>query len=173
MTAEQPARYPFPHWYLVLSAVVGVIATAGLILGVIGVYVNTQQDAASEAANKAHDVENRRLLKCFDEYAAESSQTSTVVREATVSKDAAMGVWADALKAEDAAFLATVDHILANAVTPQDVQRLRATLLDRKNAAEKLDRALARLDRAREKNPVPPPPSEFCAPGGPADTDTP
>lgn len=48
-------------------------------------------------------------------------------------------------------------------MTAEDVQTLARTLEDRAKASAALDRAQAALDKAREENPVPDPPSKFCA----------
>jgi uncharacterized membrane protein YccC len=150
MTAE-PGRYPFPRWYMYLSSVVGIIAAVGLVLGVIGVYVNSQQDK-----------ENARLLACLDQYASSSSSSSIAVREASVRKDAATAERDDALNVEGRAFQRLVEHIVAQDATPADVKVLAVALQHRADAAEKLDRAQAELDKVRKDNPVPPPPSKFC-----------
>lgn len=165
MTDNQPAQggVPLPRGLIYYWIVVSVIAITGLILGVIGIYVNNRQDAVVAAENKVRDEQNKALLECFDDFARESSVSSTAVRAASVKKDAATVARDDSLDAEGRAFLVAIDHLLSDRVTPQDVQNLRDTLQARADAAARLDRAQRELDRVRKANPVPDPPSSFCA----------
>lgn len=157
MTATETMRERTlpPRWYWWYAGGIGLVATIGLILGVVGIYVNNRQDATADATT-------RHLLACFDRYASQSAQVSSAVRDASVAKDAATAKFNDSLKAEGEAFLATVDKILDQSVTPADVQNLRDALEARKDAALVLDKAQDRLDEARKDNPVPLPPSVVC-----------
>ena len=138
------------------------MAAVGIWIGVIGVFANNRQDAQAAAEQASRDKDTKALLKCFDDYARESSASSSAVREASVRKDAATVARDNALDAEGRAFQAVVDHLLDNAVTPTDVKNLRDALQVRNDAAARLDRAQRALDKVREENPVPAPPSTFC-----------
>jgi hypothetical protein len=99
------------------------------------------------------DADRDRLLVCFDEYAAADSTSSIKVREAAAAKDIAAA-------ARDTALRDISRLILA--VDPPAAERERVVLA--LNAtSEALVRAQAKLNRVRENNPIPPPPSEFCA----------
>jgi hypothetical protein len=113
--------------------------------------------------NWRQDKDRDHLLECFDQYANEQSTGSVIIREKMVAVDAATAVRDDALNAEGIAFQRLVNHLLTKKVSPTDVQMLADTLHDRSHAAKELDKAQAALDKAREENPVPDPPSEFCA----------
>lgn len=163
MAATENAQLPLPRWFLVYAAIISALAVLGLALGVVGTFANTRQDAVDAADAKARDEQQKVLLDCFDDFARQSSESSTAVRAASVKKDAATAARDDALDEEGRAFLTVVDHILANEVTPQDVQALRDSLQVRADAASRLDRAQRALDKVREENPVPEPPSTFCS----------
>lgn len=166
MAANDPyprSQLPLPRWFLIYAAVISAIAVVSLVLGGIGVFVNNRQDAQQAADQAARDKDTKTLLDCFDRYARESSGSSTAVRAATVERDAATAARDDALDTEGRAFLIAINHLLDNAVTPQDVQGLRDALEARNAAADRLDRAQAKLDKARRDNPVPAPPSTFCS----------
>lgn len=166
MAANDPyprSQLPLPRWFLIYAAVVSAIAVVSLVLGGIGVFVNNRQDAQQAADQAARDKDTKTLLDCFDRYARESSASSTAVRAASVEKDAATVARDDALDEEGRAFLKAINHLLADAVTPEDVQDLRDSLEGRAQAAERLDRAQDALDKARRENPVPEPPSTFCS----------
>lgn len=163
MAATDNSQLPLPRWFLVYAAIISALAVLGLALGVLGTFANNRQDAVDAADAKARDEQQKILLDCFDDFARKSSESSTAVREASVKKDAATAARDDALDDEGRAFLAVVDHILANEVTPADVKALRDSLQARADAAARLDRAQRELDQVREDNPVPPPPSTFCS----------
>ena len=152
MTAETDrAPLPVPKWYLYFLTGCAFIATTALVLGVWATQVNGQQNR-----------DNTHLLACLDQYASSSSSASSAVRDATVARDQATAARDNTLNAEGRAFLVAVNHILDQDITPADVQNLRDALQDRTDAAEKLDKAQATLDKARRENPVPNPPSVFC-----------
>lgn len=113
--------------------------------------------------DRQRDADRAELLKCFDQYAELQSSGSAAVREASVAKDEAMTARDDALNAEGMAFQVVVDEILAGDLTPAAVKRLADTLAERARAARRLDVAQDALDEARRENPIPEPPSEFCA----------
>lgn len=155
-----------PRWRARLRAaydrVAPILVIACLLLASlfasVGMYAQSRVNAAQDR-QRAHDVQ--ALLECFDAYASAASASSTAVRRATQVRDEATTVRDDALNAEGRAFQTVVEHLLADAVTPGDVQVLADALAARSTAARRLDAAQAGLDRARREHPVPPP-SEFC-----------
>lgn len=167
MNAVTEKSVAFRDWYnrnaLMVVGVILAMTMASLIIGVVGTFVNAGQNADRAADNKVRDEANAALLACFNEYAEAQSSGSTVIRAKTVLKDVATAERDDALNAEGIAFQRLVQHILAQDVTPEDVQMLAETLDARSHAAANLKRAQAALDKARRDNPVPDPPSEFCA----------
>ena len=130
-----------------------------MALTLVATVDNWQQNQVLEANAKVQD----RLLECFDDFAAAQSTTSKAVREASAVKDAATAEREDALNAEGVAFLRLSRQILNDDVTRDAFQDLVDTLEARKAASRELDRAQAALDEARRENPVPEPPSQFCA----------
>lgn len=152
-----------PKWRLLYEKIAPVLVVFCLLASLfatVGTYWGARVNAAQD---RARTTDNTRLLGCFNQYAKASSESSTAVRVASVRKDAATTERDNTLNEEGRAFLRVVDHLLADSVTPQDVQNLRDSLRLRAVAAAKLDRAQAALDTAREDNPVPPPPSTFCS----------
>ena len=132
-----------PRWYWYYAAVIGFVAVVGLVLGVVGIYVNNRQDATADATT-------RHLLACFDRYASESSAASVAVRKATIRKD-------------EATTVLLVRKLLAQTAGADDMKRLADTLAERQDAARELASAQSALDRARKNHPVPVPPSQFCS----------
>lgn len=152
-----------PKWRLVYEKAAPVLVVFCLLASLfasVGTYWGARVNAAQDRARTA---DNTRLLGCFNEYAKASSTSSTAVRLASVRKDAATTERDNTLNEEGQAFLTVVEHLLADSVAPKDVQALRDTLRRRAAAAAKLDLAQVALDKAREDNPVPPPPSTFCS----------
>jgi hypothetical protein len=113
--------------------------------------------------NWRQDQDRDRLLECFDAYAAQSSQSSIKVREASAAKDIATADAWTALNVEGEAFLALTKALLRRDVTPEQFQALKHSLADRAKAGRKLEAAQAELDRVRAKFPITPQPSKFCA----------
>jgi hypothetical protein len=98
------------------------------------------------------DADRDRLLACFDDYAAADSEASIKVREAAAAKDVAA-------TARDTALRDISRLLLTDNNSESESQRV---VLSLNRTSEDLVRAQARLDRARQKNPIPPPPSKFC-----------
>lgn len=161
--STRPNQFPLPRWFLIYVAVITAVAVVSLVVGVVGTFANQRQDAQQAADQAERDKDTKALLECFDKFARQSSLSSSAVREASVEKDAATAARDDALDQEGRAFLVVIDKLLADEVTPQDVQALRDSLQARADAAERLDKAQRTLDEAREANPVPSPPSTFCS----------
>ena len=143
-------------WAPMVATGIAVLALIGIWIATSATIVNGRQDAAADEAN-------RKVQACFDAYASAQSASSSAVREASVIKDAATEKFNQALNAEGRAFKVVVAKILADEVTPADVQRLYDTLDARDRAGAAVEEAQAKLDKAREDNPVPPAPSEFCS----------
>lgn len=154
MSTDNTPDRRFPVWYLLYMTGIGIIVVALMVIAVQGIQTNNRQDAAAAAANSARDTESSRLLACFDEYAAASAATSQAVRDASVSL-------ADATTARDVALDALFRYIATDPPpdSPTGV-RLFGRLLA-SNAA--LVAAQADLAQVRADNPVPDPPSTFCA----------
>lgn len=154
------AANAYQGWYErrapALVLVVTILALIGIWIGAAATITNGQQDRRADAANKA-------VQQCFDRYASAQSASSAAVREASILKDKAVEEFNKALNAEGRAFEVVVDRIIADTLRPRDVQRLRDTLTVRSEAGEAVEVAQVQLDQAREENPVPPAPSEFCA----------
>ncbi|WP_163168115.1 hypothetical protein [Arthrobacter sp. Alg241-R88] len=149
-------RLWYDRWAPVVVTAVAILAVVGIWIGAAATITNAQQDRRTDAANTA-------VQKCFDRYAQAQSSSSKAVRVASEAKDIATAARDDALNREGRAFKALVRKILNDTVTPDDVQHLYATLDERDAAGRRLDAAQAELDRAREENPVPSAPSEFCS----------
>lgn len=160
------------------------VILAGIAAMVVPLSVLT---AVATLDNWRQDARDRELLACFNVFAEVQSSSSDAVREASVKKDLAAAARDeaeaardDALNAEGLAFRNLTSAIrksfAGKPVSPelsrQLFEELDETLAQRHRAARKLDRkqeryavAQAALDRARRDNPVPDPPSEFCASG--------
>lgn len=156
MDVANTFRQWYDRWAPVVVTVVALLAVIGIWIGTAATITNGQQDARDNAASK-------KVQACFDRYAQAQSATSKAVRVASELKDIATAKRDDALNAEGRAFKVLVRKILADTVGPKDVQRLYATLDVRDAAALELDRAQTALDHARDENPVPEAPSEFCS----------
>lgn len=113
--------------------------------------------------NWRQDKDRDGLLECFDQFADASSQTSVAVREASVAKDRALGEFYVSLNAEGEAFRVLTSKLLRKTADADDVKALNDALEDRAKKGRELERKQDALDKARRDNPVPPPPSEFCA----------
>lgn len=146
-----------------ITTTVAVFAVSALAIGAGAQVTNAQQSAEFRAETKTRNAQRDELLACFDRYAAASSTSSKAVRIAAARKDAATAVRDDALNREGAAFRDLVRALQEGNVNAKMVDRLAATLDVRDRAARRLDRAQAMLDRARELNPIPEPPSVFCS----------
>lgn len=154
------AASAYNAWYYrrapVFVAVVTVIALVGIWLGAAATITNGQQERRADLRDSA-------IQKCFDRYAQAQSASSSAVREASVVKDEATAAFNQALNDEGAAFKALVRKILADQVTPEDIKALYDSLEARDRAGRAVERAQEALDKAREENPVPSAPSEFCS----------
>lgn len=146
----------YARWAPIVVSIVALVAVVGVITGTTATITNGRQDAQANAQSAA-------VQKCFDRYAQAQSASSKAVREASVAKDEAQSARDDALNAEGRAFKRVVKKIIADTLTPADVQWLYDTLDARDAAGRRLDRAQAELDKARAENPVPNAPSTFCS----------
>lgn len=146
----------YARWAPIVVSIVALVAVVGVITGTTATITNGRQDAEANAQSAA-------VQKCFDRYAEAQSASSQAVREASVAKDKAQSERDDALNAEGRAFKAVVRKIISDTLTPEDVQRLYASLDARDAAGRRLDAAQAELDKARADNPVPDAPSAFCS----------
>lgn len=146
----------YDRWAPVVVTLTALLAVIGIWIGTAATITNGQQDARENVATK-------KVQGCFDRYAQAQSASSKAVRVASEEKDRATAIRDDALNDEGRAFKVLVRKILTESVKPKDVQRLAATLDARDRAGIRLDRAQAALDLAREENPVPSAPSEFCS----------
>lgn len=166
--ADSRPKTPWPAWWFYYATLVSLIAVVSLVLGVVGVYTNGRQDAvdaaqaqASAEQNKIRDEQNRALLDCFDRFATDLSGGLPPVRKATANRDIAAGSRDDALQ--------RFSRLLVEFVTtpPADQDEARAQFLDvvreLQSTGEALDLAQQRLQKVREANPYPPPPSSFCS----------
>lgn len=153
----------YDTWAPLFVIVVAIGALLGIILGAVASFVNLRQDQDRAEEQARRDQETSRLLACFDQFASAQSSSSKAVREAAVKVDEATTVRDDALNREGIAFKRLVQAIRTESLEPEDFDLLQKTLADRQAASRKLDVAQDQLDRARENNPVPDPPSEFCA----------
>lgn len=152
----------YDKWAPTFFVITVVLAVVGIGLGYSSLKADSRQDRVADAAAAERDQEIRQLLRCFDKFAKKSSEVSKVVREKAVKVDKATTLRDDALNAEGVAFKKLVDGIVRDNLTADQFQHLRATLEVRAEAGRKLDKAQDALDRARELNPVPKPPSGFC-----------
>lgn len=125
------------------------------MLASVGVYVtnnaNRRQDREAETARAEAVATNRAFLRCLDDFASTLGAGLPPVRAATTDRDDALGralVSAGGLRG-------LVRKINAGDLAPRDLRRLERRL----DAYDQADRA---LDRAREANPYPPPPSKAC-----------
>ena len=134
-----------------------------LTIATIAIVGTVFTQRAQYAETRARQETTTKLLHCFDQYAARSSNVSTVVRAATTQRDEATVIRDRALQAEGVAFLNVTRQILRHNVTPDAFRTLERTLAQRAKAAESLRFAQDHLDRVKTNNPVPPPPSEFCS----------
>lgn len=146
----------YARWAPIVTSIVALVAVIGVVVGASASVTNGRQDARANATFAA-------VQKCFDRYAEAQSASSKAVRDASVAKDEAQSARDDALNAEGRAFKAVVRKIIADTLSPADVQWLYDTLDARDAAGRRLDRAQAELDRARAQNPVPSAPSSFCS----------
>lgn len=169
----------FAPWVLLVSIVA---AAAGVWFGVVSIRNDNRQDAAQAD-----------LVKCLDDYVAGLSSALPAVREASIARDVATEARDTALKDQSSAVKVQsrafkqliVDSLAGRIDGPEDLDEIkRATarvtatseVLDTK--AEELQVAQAALVTAREENPYPPAPSEFCSaepaptPGAPTITGT-
>ena len=146
----------YARWDALVVSIVALTALIGIWVGASASITNGQQDRADALRDSA-------VQKCFDKYAQAQSASSSAVREASVVKDEATRLFNQALNDEGQAFKALVRKILADAVTAEDIKRLYDTLEARDRAGRAVERAQVKLDKAREDNPVPDAPSEFCS----------
>lgn len=133
----------YDKWAPAFVIMVGVLAVIGIAIGAGATVTNGQQDRRADASTKA-------ILKCFDEYTEASAATSKAVREASVKKDAASAI-RDVMLGRALSGLVSGAPNLNDRVA--DLVGANAVLVDAQRA----------LDEARAANPVPDPPSEFCA----------
>jgi hypothetical protein len=152
------------QWRIIYDRVAPVLVVICLLASLFASVGTFFLARVNEAQDRQSDADKALLLKCFDRYAELQSASSVAVREASVVKDRRTAERDDALNAEGEAFKDLVEAALTGeGIPPELVQRLSETLHDRADAARQLDRAQAALDKAREDNPIPPAPSEFCS----------
>lgn len=145
-----PPRNRLGFYYL---AFVGSAIVVLFVAAVVGILTDNAQ-------NREQD----RLLACFDDYAKASNSTSVAVREASVKVSEAQAnegrieeVWTGLL---EKAFTFPLDSQTPEArELVADFAEATTQLREAKVEKRKADDALA---QAREDNPVPDPPSEFC-----------
>lgn len=168
------AATAYGTWYYrhapALVTAVAVIALIGIWLAAGATITNGRQDARANERDTA-------VQRCFDKWADAQAASSSAVRDASVVKDEATAVkdaanrrFNKALNDEGKAFKVLVRKILADEVTPRDIKRLYDTLDARDRLGRDVERAQAelakaqrQLDKARQENPVPSAPSEFCS----------
>lgn len=138
-------RLWYDRWAPLVVTFVAIGALVGIWIGTAATITNADQDRRADAASKA-------VQRCFDRYARAQSASSKAVREASIVKD-------DATAARDRALQALTDSL----ITSQPTSEVREILADLDAAGVRLVAAQAALDEAREENPVPPAPSEFCS----------
>lgn len=132
----------YDKWAPAFVIMVGILAVIGIAIGAGATVTNGQQDRRADAQTKA-------LLACFDEYTSASATTSKAVRDASVEKDAASAVRDVKLGLALSALVAGLPNLDDRVA---DLVAANAVLVDAQKA----------LDAARDDNPVPDPPSEFC-----------
>lgn len=153
-------RLWYNRWAPVIMGVCLIIGATAAVVGALGL-----------VRTSATQVEQARLLACFDRYAAVDSTSSKVIRAASVAKDDATSAFFTSLGIEGRAFKRLTHRILTSDADAADVRQLDRALALRAQAQARLERAQDALDQAREDNPIPDPPSEFC--GSDADTEDP
>jgi hypothetical protein len=146
-----------------ITTAVAVLALAAIAIGAGASVTNAEQSAQFRAETSARNAERDELLECFDRYAGASSASTKAVRIASERKDAATAIRDDALNAEGRAFKRLTRALLDGEPSRRLFERLDRTLDARHRAGRALDRAQANLDATRDENPVPSPPSVFCA----------
>lgn len=160
-STPHPARAAYEKWAPWAFLLVALLALVGIWIGTASTITNGRQDAERAAENRARDEQTSALLDCFDEYAAAQSFSSTAVRAAAEDRDAAQGE-------RDQALQQLVTLIVRNATKPPtDLDAARQEFIGRavelRDSSRELDKAVAELMQAREDNPIPKPPSQFCA----------
>lgn len=130
-------------------------ATGGVI---IGTTAQLQSGKAKEASNK--------VVTCLESWSAENSRVAAATRQASENKDLAVTAFNATLNDEGQAFLALVQAIINPATTQELYQplllKLTRTLAARSDANALVIHSQRKLNRVRDKNPIPPPPAEFC-----------
>lgn len=156
-TFRARARRRYERWAPLIVVLIGLTAAAGIWIGASALVAGAQQQARNDVANRARDAklaavaeENRKLLECFDKYADAQSSGSQIVREASA-------VQGDTLRAA----VGELGHVFRMVLQGklQGIEDLRPFV----TAADAFEAASERLDQARAENPVPEPPSVFCA----------
>lgn len=160
-STPHPARAAYEKWAPYLFLLLTLTAVVGVWIGTVAALENGRQNAANAAENKARDEQTSALLDCFDDYAAAQSYSSAAVRAAAEDRDAAQGE-------RDRALQQLVTLIVRNATNPPtDLEAARKEFIGRavelRDSSRELDKAVAELMQAREENPIPKPPSQFCA----------
>lgn len=144
LVAAAPPTRGWLYYFATLGAIVVVLSG----LAAYGVVTDNAQ-------NREQD----RLLGCFDDYAKTQSNASTEVRkastaltEAQATEGMAFEVWIGLL----------TDAFETGDQSPEAVAAFAEATVDLRQATTRKNRANEVLTKAREDNPVPDPPSEFC-----------
>ena len=138
-------RQYYERWAPVFVTLTAILAVVGIWIGTAATITNAQQDARTDASNSA-------VQKCFDRYAQAQSMASKAVRVATASKD-------EATARRDRLFQSLTQSL----ITQQTSEQIRLILAELDEAGVDLVAAQDALNVAREENPIPDAPSEFCS----------
>lgn len=127
-----------------------------------GVIIGTTAQVKSGKATEA----NAALTQCLEDWSAENSRVSKATRKAAEAKDDAVTVFNSTLADEGQAFLDLITAIIQQDSSQHEydllIQHLERTLRARADSNQVVVDAQNKLDSVRAKNPVPPPPAEFC-----------
>lgn len=145
MDVANAFRVWYDRWAPIVVTLTALLAVVGIWIGTAATITNAQQDRRSDAATKA-------VQRCFDRYAQAQSLASKAVRVATSNKD-------EATAERDRLFQSLTQSL----ITQRPSGEVRAILADLDEAGMALVTAQAALNEAREENPIPDAPSEFCS----------
>lgn len=160
MGYTRTARIWFDRWAPALYLMVAVLALIGIFISTAATITNGRQDVERAAEAKVRDDQQRGLLACFDEFAAQLAGGLPPIREASAARDVAQGN-------RDSALQQVVSLIVVGATRPPaDEAASRQEFLDAleqlRVAGVELEEATAAVQAAREEHPFPPAPSTFC-----------
>lgn len=137
-----------PRWYYYFLAGIGVIAVLGLVVGLLGLYLN--------------DRTAKRQADCFEAFASQFSIVSKEVRAATVNTDRVEAEADEAAADRDAAFQRVLTFVIAQDDDEAEGLRLFTRLTDANaELVEKRDALVAarrELAQTRREHPIPDPP---------------